>query len=224
MFVSPSQIIYKSLRCDKKGKIIHFCHKFLKVRSNIRNDNNMKILLADKDFKTALAYKTALEERKHHVVISNNIEECLKTYHDALDKIRVQTDLVDHIQPFDAVILEYKISQLTGIEAAKEILIVNPRQRIIIATDCITHDLLDSIKTLENFSVELLQKPSGDDAIVSLIEEKEVFTELQKLDINIEYVKSAQFRHEQMIDILNALRKSRRNPRGDFQNNSTSIY
>ena len=48
----------------------------------------MKILLADKDFKTALAFKTALEERKHHVVISNNIEECLKTYHDALDKIR----------------------------------------------------------------------------------------------------------------------------------------
>ena len=184
----------------------------------------MKILLADKDFKTALAYKTALEERKHHVVISNNIEECLKTYHDALDKIRDQTDLVEHIQPFDAVILEYKISELTGIEAAKEILIVNPRQRIIIATDCITHDLLDSMKTLENFSVELLQKPPGDDVIVSLIEEKEIFTELQKLDINTEYVKSAQFRHEQMIDMLNALRKSRGNPRGDFQNNTTSIH
>jgi CheY-like chemotaxis protein len=184
----------------------------------------MKVLLADKDFKTALAFKTVLEERKHHVVISNNIEECLKIYHNAMNKIRAQTDLVEHIQPFDAVIIEYKISELTGIEAAKEILIVNPRQRIIIAADCITHDLLDSMKTLENFSVELLQKPSGDDAIVSLIEEKEVFTELQKLDINIEYVKSAQFRHEQMIDILNALRKSRRNPREDFQNNSTSIY
>ena len=169
----------------------------------------MKILLADKDFKTALAFKTALEERKHHVVISNNIEECLKTYHDALDKIRVQTDLVEHIQPFDAVILEYKISELTGIEAAKEILIVNPRQRIIIA-DCITHDLLDSMKTLENFSVELLQNLQ-DDAIVRLVEEKELFTELQKLDINTEYVKSAQFRHEQMIGILNALRKSRGN-------------
>ena len=81
---------------------------------------------------------------------------------------------------------------------AKEILIVNPRQRIIIA-DCITHDLLDSMKTLENFSVELLQK-LGDDAIVRLVEEKELFTELQKLDINTEYVKSAQFRHEQMIE------------------------
>lgn len=184
----------------------------------------MKILLADKDFKTALAFKTALEERKHHVVISNNIEECLKTYHDALDKIRVQTDLVEHIQPFDAVILEYKISELTGIEAAKEILIVNPRQRIIIAADCITHDLLDSMKMLENFSVELLQKPSGDDAIVSLVEEKELFTELQKLDINTEYVKSAQFRHEQMIGILNALRKSRGNRRSDFQNNNTTSF
>jgi DNA-binding response OmpR family regulator len=184
----------------------------------------MKILLADKDFKTTSAYKTALEERKHHVVISNDIEECLKTYHDALNKIRAQTDLVDHIQPFDAVIIDYKISELTGIEAAKEILIVNPRQRIIIATDCITNDLIDSIKKLENFTVELLQKPSGDDIVVSLIEEKEIFIELRKLDINIEYVKSAQLRHEQMISILNALRKSRKNRRRDFQNNATSIH
>ena len=188
------------------------------------NDNNMKILLADKDFKTALAYKTALEEREHHVVISNDIEGCLKAYHDALNEIRAETDLVEHIQPFDAVIIEYKISELTGIEAAKEILIVNPRQRIIIATDCITHDLLDSIKTLENFTVELLQKPSGDDVLVSLIEEKEILTELQKLDINIEYIKSAQLRHEQMIDMLNALRKSRGNRREDFQNNTTSNH
>lgn len=195
----------------------------LKGSLRYSNDYNMKILLVDKDFKTILAYKTALEERKHHVVISNSIEGCLMTYHDALNKIRAQTDLVEHIQPFDAVIIEYKISELTGVEAAKEILIVNPRQRVIIATECITRDLLDSIKTLENFSVELLQKPSGDNVLVSLIEEKEIFTELQKLDINIEYVKSAQLRHEQMIGMLNALRKSRGNHRGDFQNNTKSI-
>src|SRR4030095_10207022 len=107
--------------------------------------------------------------------------------------------------------------ELTGMEAAKEILAANPRQRIIIATDCITHDLLDSIKTLNCSSVELLQKPSGDDVIVSLIEEKEIFKELQKLDINTEYVKSAQFRHEQMISMLSALRKSRGNHRRDFK-------
>lgn len=183
----------------------------------------MKILLADKDVKTTLAYKTALEEREHHVVISNDIEGCLKAYHDALNKIRDQTDLVDHIQPFDAVIIEYKISELTGIEAAKEILIVNPRQRIIIATDCITHDLLDSIKNLENFSVELLQKPSGDDVLISLIEEKEIFTELRKLDINIEYIMSARLRHEQMRGMLNALRKSRGNHRGDFKTTQPDV-
>ena len=177
----------------------------------------MKILLADKDFKTALAYKASLEERKHHVTISNSIEECLNTYHNALNSIRSRTDLVEHIQPFDTVIIEYKISEITGLEAAKEILAANPRQRIIIATDCITHDLLDSIKTLNCSSVELLQKPSGDDVIVSLIEEKEIFNELQQLDINTEYVKSAQFRHEQMISMLSALRKSRGNRRRDFK-------
>ena len=178
----------------------------------------MKILLVDKDLKTALAYKTVLEERKHDVVISNDIEDCLRTYHDELDKIHTQTDLVEHIQPFDAVILEYKVSGMNGIEAAKEILSVNPRQRVIIATDYITHDLLDSVKNLASASIELLQKPSGDNAIVSLVEEKEILSELQKLDVNVDIVKSAQFRHEQMRDMLDTLRKRLEDPNGDLEN------
>ena len=180
----------------------------------------MKILLVDKDVKTALAYKTVLEERNHHVVMSNDIEDCLKTYHDELDKIHSQTDLVEHIQPFDAVILEYKISGMNGIEAAKEILTVNPRQRVIIATDSITHDLLDSVKNLASSSVELLQKPSGDNVIVSLIEEKEILSELQKLDVNVDIVKSAQFRHEQMRNMLDTLRKKRVGQNGNLENST----
>jgi CheY-like chemotaxis protein len=181
----------------------------------------MKILLVDKDVKTALAYKTVLEERKHHVVMSNDIEDCLRIYHDELDKIHSQTDLVEHMQPFDAVILEYKISGMNGIEAAKEILTVNPRQRVIIATDSITHDLLDSVKNLASSSIELLQKPSGDNVIVSLIEEKEILSELQKLDVNVDIVKSAQFRHEQMRNMLDTLRKRRVNQTGDPENSTS---
>jgi DNA-binding NtrC family response regulator len=177
----------------------------------------MKILLADNDLRIALAYKTALEERKHHVVISNNIEDCLKTYYDEFNKVRTPGNLHEHTQPFDAVILEYKIPGMSGIEAAKEILAVNPHQRLIIATECITHDILNAIKMLESSSIELLQKPSGENVIISLIEEKEILSELQKLDINVEYVKSAQFRHEQMRDMLDTLRKGRRYPKGHFQ-------
>jgi hypothetical protein len=109
---------------------------------------------------------------------------------------------------------------MNGIEAAKEILTVNPRQRVIIATDSITHDLLDSVKNLASSSIELLQKPSGDNVIVSLIEEKEILSELQKLDVNVDIVKSAQFRHEQMRDMLDTLRKRRVDQNGNLENSA----
>ena len=107
--------------------------------------------------------------------MSNDIEDCLKTYHDELDKIHSQTDLVEHVQPFDAVILEYKISGMNGIETAKEMSTVNPRQRVIIATDCITHDLLDCVKNLASAYIEMLQKPSGDNVIVRLMRKRKSF-------------------------------------------------
>jgi CheY-like chemotaxis protein len=42
---------------------------------------------------------------------------------------------MDQIQPFDAVVLDYKIPQMNGLEVAKEILAVNPHKRIILASD-----------------------------------------------------------------------------------------
>jgi CheY-like chemotaxis protein len=40
----------------------------------------------------------------------------------------------EHIQPFDAVILDYKMSKINGMQVAKEILAVNSHQRIIFAS------------------------------------------------------------------------------------------
>jgi FixJ family two-component response regulator len=40
---------------------------------------------------------------------------------------------VEHIQPYGAVILDYKMPKVNGIDVEKEILSVNPRQRIIFA-------------------------------------------------------------------------------------------
>jgi CheY-like chemotaxis protein len=66
----------------------------------------MKILIAEDDKDTTISYKRALEGRGHQVTITNNGMQCLEVYHKELQNVTSNTDLSEHIQPFDAVILE----------------------------------------------------------------------------------------------------------------------
>jgi len=90
-------------------------------------------------------------------------------------------------------------------QVAKEILAVNPHQRIIFASAYVKETLMDSIKQL-NQIVELLQNPFGENELIDTIEDKEIYSELQKFDIKIEEVKAANFRHEQLRELLETLK------------------
>ena len=90
----------------------------------------MRLLVAE-DLKAAKAHKSALKSRGHIVTVVSNGEDCLKIYNDKLQDVTLRSDLNEHIQPFDVVVLDYKIPKMDGIEVTKEILTVNPRQRII---------------------------------------------------------------------------------------------
>jgi DNA-binding NarL/FixJ family response regulator len=59
---------------------------------------------------------------------------------------------------FDMVILDYRMPGTNGIEVAKEIIKINPKQRIIIASSYPRETLSYSMKELEQL-VELVQKP-----------------------------------------------------------------
>jgi len=72
----------------------------------------MKILLAEDDKDTATLYRRTLEERGHQVIITNNGKGCLDVYHKELQDITLNTDPSKHIQPFDAVILDYKMPKI----------------------------------------------------------------------------------------------------------------
>ena len=74
--------------------------------------------------------------------------------------------------PFDAVILDYRIPGKDGLHVAKEILELNPKQRIIFASAYIKETLEDSVKKLGTV-VELIQKPFDADVLVDTIEDKE---------------------------------------------------
>ena len=130
----------------------------------------MKILISEDDKDTASSYKMALEQRNHQVTLTDNGEECLKIYHEELQGIKYKTNATEHIQPFDTVILDYKIPKINGIEVAKEILAINSHQRIIFASAYVNDILVYSVQQL-NQPVELLQKPFGQDELLDTIED-----------------------------------------------------
>jgi CheY-like chemotaxis protein len=59
---------------------------------------------------------------------------------------------------FDVVILDYKMPKKDGLQVAKEILEINPDQRIIFASAYVIETLRESVKELKRV-VELMQNP-----------------------------------------------------------------
>ena len=164
----------------------------------------MKILVAEEHGENAFvaACKHRLEDRGHEVTMTGAGEECLKTYHDKLHIISLYSDAVDHIQPFDVVILDYDIPQINGLEVAKEILAVNPHQRIILVFEH-SRGPVDEL----NRHIGVLNKPISEQVLVDTIEDKSIYAELDNMDVDIDLIKKAKLRHEQLEEALNLLRK-----------------
>ena len=176
--------------------------------STINISKPMKILIAEDEYDIALLYKLALEKRNHRVTISQNGEDCLKIYHEEFQRMRFSGDDSIGVQllPFNAVILDYKMPKINGIEVAKEILAVNPHQRIIFASAYVKETLLDTIKSLKQIT-EVVQKPFGVNILIDTVEDKETYSELQKLNVDMDVIRAVNPTHEQIIDLIERLRK-----------------
>ena len=167
----------------------------------------LKILITEDDQDIARLYRIALEERGHIVELAIDGKECLDNYHREYAKITSDvTNIREHAQPFDVVLLDYKMPHINGIEVAKEILTVNPHQRIIFASAYIKETLTESVKLLKRV-VELLQKPFGLDVLIEQIEDEEIYSELQSLNVDVEALKRAALSHEQLEELLTTLRE-----------------
>lgn len=98
--------------------------------------------------------------------------------------------------------------KIDGLEVAKEILAVNPHQRIILTTAYLQDKLLDSVRQLDQI-VEILNKPFSEQELIDIVEDKSIYYELKQLNVNIDDLKNANLRHEQLRDVLDVLKKQR---------------
>jgi CheY-like chemotaxis protein len=111
--------------------------------------------------------------------------------------------------PYDAVVLDYRMPKKDGLEVAKEILALNPSQRIIFASAYVEETLRDSIKELSQI-VELMQKPFLPEALVEVLEDAEAYPELKNLFVKVRKMAESDFENpspDQIRDILEGLKK-----------------
>jgi CheY-like chemotaxis protein len=165
----------------------------------------MKILIAEDNEETLQAYKDALEARQHSVLVSADGEDCLTKYKSISKAVQE-----NHAPNFDVVILDYKMPRKDGLEVAKEILGMNPEQRIIIASGFVDETVEQSIMHLRRVT-EVMRKPFSLDALISTVEDGQVFEGLKALMMNLRFLKDEYPSEEQMKEIFDGLRKIQKN-------------
>ena len=164
----------------------------------------------DDDPEVASLYSSVLEGRGHTVTLANTAEECLNMYSKSLQRALMNRTVLRNVQPYDALLLDYKMPGRNGLQVAKEILTINPHQRIIFVSAFVEEWILDSIKELK-VTPQFLQKPISNTKLIDAIEHKEIYEQLERLNIDTRAFKKANLNHETLEKIL-AIVKRQQNP------------
>ena len=188
----------------------------------------LRILIAEDDPDISNLYKKALEKRNHNVVLTASGDTCIQNYLDNLpstatihkpySRVAMTSKIdssyhreMDYVESsYDIVILDYKMPGMNGMDVAKEILAVNPRQRIIFASAYVEETLRESVKQLK-LVTELMQKPFSLSRLIDTVEDKEAYEELKNLNLNVARIRDAELSHQTLMDLLERLRKIQKN-------------
>ena len=135
----------------------------------------MRILVAEDSPSFALFYKNALEKRGHTVIIAKDGNDCIYKYMDAVKS----DDQVKQEMFYDLVILDHQMPRMQGTDVAKEILDLNPKQRIIFVTGHVK-EMMKGIKEIGE-KIELIQKPFPTLAMIRQVEGLRRFRWLQRI-------------------------------------------
>ena len=86
---------------------------------------------------------------------------------------------------------------MKGLEVAKEIISINPHQRIIIAS-LYNKEIFDEAADNFGLPLEILQKPFFGDELLNMLNDTTLYEKLKKSVIDVEPIKKARLRHEQL--------------------------
>ncbi len=136
----------------------------------------IRILIADDDLDILGLYRDFLEAKGKEITLTTDGRKCVEAY-----KKKYNSQQSENY--FDVVILDQKMPFMTGLQAAAEILDINPQQRIIFASGYIEKTLLDILTKL-NRAIAVIEKPFSLDVLEHMINNVAIFEKLEKININ----------------------------------------
>ena len=136
---------------------------------------SMRVLIADDEIEILGLYKAFFEGKGKEVITATDGRKCVDAY-----KRFNQNESESY---FDVVILDQKMPFMTGLQAAVEILDINPHQKIIFASGYLEKTLLEVLTKL-NKAIAVIEKPFSLDVLDYMINNSEIFERLEKININ----------------------------------------
>ena len=170
----------------------------------------LKILIAEDDVDILESYKEICELNNFNVLVAKDGDECLDIYREEFLSKKLTSDPDVSNSLFDVVILDYMMPGKNGLQSAQVILSINPHQRIIFASAYLEGTISESIKQLGKV-IEVIKKPFPLNKLIDLINNKEIFQQLEKLNIDINNLKQINPNQESMkiyLEVLTMLKKN----------------
>jgi CheY-like chemotaxis protein len=147
-------------------------------QKKLSKSNSTRLLIADDETEILTLYKVFLESKGKQVTLTTDGRKCVEAYKEKFYQNQQENY-------FDVVILDQKMPIMTGLQAATEILKINPQQKIIFASGYLEQTLLELLTKL-NRAIAVIEKPFSLDVLEHMINNRVVFEKLDKISINQE--------------------------------------
>jgi CheY-like chemotaxis protein len=130
------------------------------VISGGEEGTSLKILVTDDEPEILRFFKIMLEDEGYTVITARNGLECLQAYKTELNRTSENGD------PFDVVLLDYRMPGLNGVEVANQILALHPNQKLLMVT---AYSGLLDIKDEKFKKMKIMAKPFDPEDLLTTI-------------------------------------------------------